>query len=383
MSNKDIENGYKKIEEDIENLLTFKEVENGLLKTKCLKNKDHIAYYDKKTNKIFCPYCKYETNLVDLSAKITGVSEVEMLYSILIKKLNQKNSDIVDLVKEVQKINKNKELYYEINEKALVIFQEEFKNNMFAQKYVFEKRKMTKKIVNDFKIGFAPKTNPILKKLTKKYSLELLCEVGLLGFNKENNQYYDFFSNRIMFPVYNKNNRIIAFGGRTIGNSKTKYLNSPTTSVFKKSQELYALNTLDKNKKYPYILCLEGYMDVIALKQEGIENVVANLGTAFTEEHLRVLSKYTDKIILMLDGDEAGVSAMKRSICKVGNVNTLVLPENLDPDEYIKKYSKEQLLDYINNNNKNWNESMCKVLVSETKVNDSNLFEKLIYLKEF
>lgn len=383
MNKKGIENDYKKIENNISILLSLKEVEDGILRTNCIKNKNHIAYYDKKTNKIFCPFCRYEMSLVDLSAEIIGVSEVEMLYSILVRKLNQKTNDIVDLVEEIKELNKNKEIYYEANEKALKIFQQELRKNSYAQKYVFEKRKMSKEIVNKFKIGFAPKGNPILKNLTKEYTPEQLKDIGLLGFDDDNKNYYDMFSNRIMFPVYNKNNRIIAFGGRTIGNSKSKYLNTATTLVFKKSHELYALNTLDKTKKYPYILCLEGYMDVVALHQEGITNVVANLGTAFTENHLRVLSKYTDKVILMLDGDDAGVTAMKRSICKVGNVNTLILPENLDPDEYIKKYSKDKLLNYIENNSKSWEESMCNVLITELGNTDCNLFEKLIALKEF
>lgn len=383
MNNKGIENEYEIVEKDIKKLLKFTKTKNGLLRTHCLKDKSHIAYYDKKTNKIFCPFCNYEKSLVELSAEISGVSELEMLYSILINRLNKENENMVDLVEEIKNIRKNKELYYQINNEALSIFIRELKNNPFAQKYVFEQRGMTIDIVNIFNIGYAPKTNPILKELTKKYSKELLHEAGLLGYNKDSNQYYDFYSNRIMFPVFNRNNKVIAFGGRTIGNSKPKYLNSPTTTIFKKSHELYALNTLDKTKKYPYILCLEGYMDVISLKQEGIENVVANLGTAFTQQHLRILSKYTDKIILMLDGDDAGVSAMKRSICKVGNVNTLILPENLDPDEFIKKYSKEKLLEYIDKNNKSWEESMCKVLVNENKEKECNLFEKLISLKEF
>lgn len=380
---KGIKDGYEKIENNINVLLNLKKVEDGILRTNCIKNKKHIAYYDRKTDKIFCPFCRYEMNLVDLSAEIIGISEIEMLYSILIKKLNQKTNDIVDIVEEIKKLNRNKEVYYEANEKALKIFQKEFIKNSYAQKYVYEKRKMSKEIVNKFKIGFAPKGNPILKNLTKEYTLEQLKDIGLLGFDKENNQYYDMFSNRIMFPVYNKNNRIIAFGGRTIGNSKSKYLNTATTLVFKKSNELYALNTLDKTKKYPYILCLEGYMDVVALHQEGITNVVANLGTAFTENHLRSLSKYTDRVILMLDGDEAGTNAMKRSICKVGNVNTLTLPDNLDPDEYIKKYSKNQLLEYVDKNTRTWEESMCMLLLNETKDDNYNLFEKLISLKEF
>lgn len=383
MENKGIKEQYDKIDKNIKTLISIKEVESGVFRTRCMKNSSHIAYYDNKNHKIFCPYCRYEMSLVELSSSILGVNDIEMLLSILLKKLNQKKNEVIDLIQEIKELNKKKEIYYEANEKALNIFKAELQKNKFAQDYIFKKRKMTKQIVDKFQIGFAPKNNLILKNLSKEYSSKELYEIGLLGYNDENKQYYDIFTNRIMFPVFNKANKIIAFGGRTLGNAKNKYLNTPTTLVFKKSYELYALNTLKKDKKYPYILCSEGYMDVIALHQEGICNVVANLGTAFTEHHLKILSKYTDKIILMLDGDDAGINAMKRSICKVGKICTLTLPDNLDPDEYIKKYSKIELLNYIEKNHKTWEESMCDVLLKETIDTNINVFEKLILLKDF
>lgn len=379
-----LKNYLDEIDSNIETLLNIKKVEKGIYKTTCLKNKNHTAYYNPATKKISCHTCRYEMELVPLSASIVGVSEEEMLLSILINKLKKNRNELIDLMKIVKEQKSKKEIYYQANREALELYKEEFKKNQFALKYVFETRKMSKEVVNKFQIGFAPKGNIILKKLAPKYGKEKLYEIGLLAYNPKNNQYFDRFNNRIMFPVFDVNNRVIAFGGRTMGNSSPKYLNTATTEVFQKSYELYGLNYLEKGKKYPYIICSEGYMDVIALHQEGICNVVANLGTAFTENHLNILSKYTNNIILMLDGDDAGINGMKRVLCKVGAVNTLILPDNLDPDEYIKKFSRESLLEYIENNKKSWEQSMCDILIREKEKEPSiNIFESLIKLKEF
>lgn len=374
-------NKYTKIINDnIPKLLKLSLIEDNLYELPCLKDKNHSCLYDKISNTIYCPICGYKTNLIDFTKESMNLTLEETLYCILVRKLKYNPKTIEDLNKLIQKIKTKKELFYQINQKALEIFKKCFLENTKAQNYVFKERKLSQETIDEFEIGYAPYGNTILKNLSKIYSLEDLYEVGIISKNKETNEYYDTFNNRLMFPIYDINNNLVAFGGRTLGSSSSKYINTKTTLIFSKSNTLYALNKLNKKINYDQIMICEGYMDVVTMYQNGIYNVVGDLGVAITKEHLNLLKKYTKKPIAMLDGDSAGTNAMKRVTEKVGVVETVTLPDNLDPDEFLKIHSANELIDYIYSNSISWNELMLNDLLKDS---NKNIFWSFLEKKSF
>lgn len=182
----------------------------------------------------------------------------------------------------------------------------------------------------------------------KGYQDAVLKETGLFTFDEKKGP-YDKFWNRVMFPILDRNNRVIAFGGRVMGDAKPKYLNSPETLVFDKSRNLYGLNFVH-GRQAAMIIC-EGYMDVIALHQAGFANAVASLGTAFTSQHCSLLKRYTDLVYLCYDSDGAGVKAAMRAIPMMKEaglqVKVIDLRPYKDPDEFIRGLSPEAFQDRI------------------------------------
>lgn len=183
------------------------------------------------------------------------------------------------------------------------------------------------------------------------YSDFELAEASLISSN--NNKFYDKFRNRVMFPIFDTRGNVVAFGGRTLGDDKAKYLNSSDTPVFKKGDMLYALNIAKNSKADHFILC-EGYMDVIALHQAGFDSAVASLGTALTAQHAGLLARLGKKeIVLSYDSDAAGQNASARAInlfARAGlNARILKITGAKDPDEFIKKYGGEKFQIIIGN----------------------------------
>ncbi|ERI49953.1 hypothetical protein N878_27110, partial [Pseudomonas sp. EGD-AK9] len=178
-------------------------------------------------------------------------------------------------------------------------------------------RGLTGEIARDFGLGFAP---PGWDNLLKQLGGDVLqqkamIDAGLLIENAENGRRYDRFRDRIMFPIRDSRGRVIAFGGRVLGDDKPKYLNSPETPVFHKGQELYGLFEARKhNRDLDEIMVVEGYMDVIALAQQGLRNAVATLGTATSEEHLKRLFRIVPSVLFCFDGDAAGRNAAWRAL---------------------------------------------------------------------
>lgn len=214
-----------------------------------------------------------------------------------------------------------------------------------ALAYFTEERGLSIATVKHFGLGYAPDSFDAFSKymLAKGYTFEELV-AGFLCGKSDKGRYYDAFRNRVMFPIIDVSGNVIAFGGRVMDDSKPKYKNSSDTPVFKKSRNLFALNFARHSCSESLVLC-EGYMDVIALHAAGFENAVATLGTAITSEQARLISRYTKKVIISYDADEAGQKAAQRAIkllSEVGvDVTILKVPGAKDPDEYIKKYGAE------------------------------------------
>ena len=215
-----------------------------------------------------------------------------------------------------------------------------------ALSYFTDVRGLSVATIKHFGLGFAPNSFDTFSKymLAKGYTFEEL-EAGFLCGRSEKGRYYDAFRNRIMFPIIDVSGNVIAFGGRVMDDSKPKYKNSTDTPVFKKSRNLFALNFARHHCQETIILC-EGYMDVIALHSAGFENAVATLGTAITSEQARLMSRYTKKVIISYDSDEAGQKAAMRAVKLLGDVGLdvtiLKIPGAKDPDEYIKRFGADK-----------------------------------------
>lgn len=212
-------------------------------------------------------------------------------------------------------------------------------------------RGLTPETIRHFGLGFSDRTSGELYRYIKSkgYSDQVLKETGLFTYDEKRGT-YDKFWNRVMFPILDRNNRVIAFGGRVMGDAKPKYLNSPETLVFDKSRNLYGLNFIHGKQEDGILIC-EGYMDVIALHQAGFTNAVASLGTAFTSQHCSLLKRYTDMVYLCYDSDGAGVKAAMRAIpmLREAQIRVKVIDMNpyKDPDEFIKGLSKEAFTERI------------------------------------
>ncbi len=214
-------------------------------------------------------------------------------------------------------------------------------------------RQLSNETIVKFGLGYSDKySNNLYQYLKKKgYNDNELKETGLFTFD-EKRGVTDKFWNRVMFPIMDANNRVIAFGGRVMGDAKPKYLNSPETRVFDKSRNLYGLNVARASRK-DYLLICEGYMDVISLHQAGFNNAVAALGTAFTSRHAALIKRYVKEVVLTFDSDEAGIKAALRAIPYLRDAGLAIKILNMrpykDPDEFIKSMGREAYEDRIKN----------------------------------
>lgn len=233
-----------------------------------------------------------------------------------------------------------------LTREAALYYYQQLKHFPKVMDYVLQ-RGLSKEIMRNFGIGYAPPGwDNLLNHLgTAADQRQLLLGAGLI-IEKSQGNYYDRFRDRLMFPIRNGRGQIIGFGGRTLGDDTPKYLNSPETSLFHKGTELYGLyEARQANQHLDKIIIVEGYMDVISLAQFGITNAVATLGTATTAQHLQRLFRYTSDVVFCFDGDNAGQNAAIRAletalpIIRDGHsVSFIHLPDNQDPDSFIREF---------------------------------------------
>ena len=228
-----------------------------------------------------------------------------------------------------------------------------------AREYL-NNRGITDEIIDEFEIGLSSSSKDYLYLALSKNNHSLLDAINLgLIKEDENGDYYDTFRSRIMFPIKNRYGKVVGFSGRIYTESnQAKYINSIENDIFHKSEILYNYhNAMQPIRQNDSVYLFEGFMDVIAAKKAGIHNSVATMGTALTTEHVNMLLGLTKNIVLCFDGDNAGVKAMKRSCFMLSKYNNLpngvVLPDGLDPDEYLNKYGTEKLINYLETNKKN------------------------------
>ncbi len=240
---------------------------------------------------------------------------------------------------------------YELLEQAAQLYRKQLQEHKGRAADYLKGRGISGTVIEDYEIGYAPSGwKRMLNALGKSAEARTrLTEVGLIKPGGKEG-HYDFFRDRIMFPIRDPRGRVIGFGGRVLGDDTPKYLNSPETPLFHKGRELYGLYQVRRKKKQPETLyVVEGYMDVIALAQHGVDNAVATLGTAVTDKHLEKLYRVAARLIFCFDGDEAGKKAAWRALeitlpqLREGRQALFnFMPEGHDPDSFIRQYGAEQ-----------------------------------------
>lgn len=300
-----------------------------------------------------CMSCGEGGNPINFLRKIKNISFEEACFY-----LAERVGVHLERTKTVKNVDENLK-YYEINQAAQK-FYEHFMYNTQTGKEALEylyKRGLDLETIKMFGIGLAPKNHNTLTKLLsdKGYSLTDAADIGLVRSNKEG--YYDTFYHRIMFPIIDEAGHVLGFSGRIFVEDpdQPKYVNTEETVIYKKGEMLYNLNNAIPyiRKTHRVILC-EGQMDVIALSNAGIKEVVCSLGTALTAEQAMLLSKYTKNVLICYDGDSAGIKATGKAfnVLRAFNAHSITLPDKMDPDEFIKKHGSEKFLDYLQNNQK-------------------------------
>lgn len=286
-----------------------------------------------------------------------------------VKLLAEKANVTIEYENEPYDPDRNKiELYYEINNKAGRYYHDNLMNRdgAYAKEYL-NNRGLKEDTITKFGIGYSLREKDALfKTFESDYSTDDLINAGMV-LNLGSSEVRDRFRGRLMFPIFNESGKVIAFGGRRMydeNNDEAKYINSPETKIYNKSKTLYGLNFAKAAiKQKGFAILVEGYMDLISLYQNGIENVVASSGTSLTQLHAKILSRYSREIVVVYDADLAGQNASRRAIeLLIENdlsVSVLALPYGDDPDSFIKKNGLEgferqlnkrlSIIDYIAN----------------------------------
>ena len=244
---------------------------------------------------------------------------------------------------------------YELMQEIAKFYQQQLPLNIPAQSYL-QQRGLSPEIIERFQIGYVPNAmDTVYRQFGKsREEQQKLFDLGMLSRNDRGNV-YDKFRNRIMFPIRDRRGRTVAFGGRVLTDEKPKYLNSPETITYHKGSELYGLfEALQADDSPQKLLVVEGYMDVVALAQFGVNYAVASLGTSTTSEQIQLLFRSTEQVICCYDGDRAGRDAAWRALENAlpymedgRQLKFIFLPDDEDPDSFIRQYGKQGFEEYI------------------------------------
>lgn len=243
----------------------------------------------------------------------------------------------------------------------------------------FKERGILQKTIEDFQLGYAPDTWEALTEaaIKQKYNTEFLTELGLSSTSEKNNKLYDRFRGRVMFPITNHTGKVVGFGGRVMTSEKqmAKYINSSESIIYYKSQTLYGLSHAKQHIRNADLCILtEGYMDTIVLHQNGIQNVVASSGTALTNDQIRLIRRFTKNVLMIYDGDAAGIKASMRGIdlllLEGMNAQVLVLPNNHDPDSYIIEHGSAAFNKIVKEEAKSFLDFKIDILSEQLDVTD-------------
>lgn len=299
-----------------------------------------------------CFGCGEGGDVINFIMKIENMDFIEA-----VKLLAEKNG--IEFKTNLSEADKKKmesiKLIQEIHLKAARYYFTNLINSKNSGYDYIRRRGLSDKIIKKFGLGYSLNSwNSLMEYLLSiGYEKKDLVKSGLVTHKENDNKYYDRFRNRVMFPIFDYRGNVIGFGGRVLDNSLPKYLNSPDSLLFNKRLNLYGLNYAKKSITNDTLILVEGYMDLISLYEYGIENVVATLGTALTNEQGKLIKRYASTAIISYDSDDAGIQATLRAIQILRgqniNVRVLNLQDCKDPDDFIKKYKKEGFLKSIEN----------------------------------
>ena len=321
-----------------------------------------------------CFGCGAGGNVIHFISKIEGLDFKDTLELLA----NRANIELPTLENsEDDKTARLKSKVYEINKIAAEFYHENLykPTSKMAQEYI-KKRKLDNRTLKAFLIGYAGNFNELYLLLKQKGFTEEEMLASSLVKRTDNGGYMDSFRKRLMFPIQDVRERVIAFGGRVLDDSKPKYINSPENIVYSKGRNLFGLNVAKKHDT-KRIIIVEGYMDAISLYQRGITNVVASLGTAMTESQGRLLRRHSEQVILGYDADGAGQAAILRGMEILQNlgcdIRVLQIEGAKDPDEYVLKYGPERFQRCVDNSI-SLVEFKVKVLLKELNIENCLLY---------
>ena len=327
-----------------------------------------------------CFGCGVGGNVFHFLQKIENISFLEALESLA----NQAGINLPTLDNAVDdKLIRLKSKVYKINEIAANFYHERLykPESKQAQDYI-KKRRLDNKTLKNFLIGYSGNFNELYMELKRQGFTEEEILASCLVNKNENGKYIDRFRRRLMFPIQDTRNRIIAFGGRVLDDSKPKYINSPENIVYHKGRHLFGLN-IAKKEEIKKIIIVEGYMDAISLHQRGIHNAVASLGTALTEQQGRLLRKSSEQIIIGYDADGAGQAATLRGLEILQNlgcdIRILQIYGAKDPDEFVTKYGPKKKKKCVDNA---ISLVEYKIKMLKQKLNLENTNDKIKFLNE-
>ena len=326
------------------------------LKRKGVNYFGRCPFHDEKTPCLVChPPNKYITaSDVVMGECFYFLMDFKIHFYEAVKSLANKYNIVIETTQEYHN-NSEYSLLYEVHEKATVLYQKNLFSPPGEKAFQYLKgRNLKEETIKKFRIGFAIKSwNDLLNSLNHIGHNDSLMKSGL--FIRSEKGTFDRFRSRIMFPIFHQSGKVNAFGGRDFGNNDSaKYLNSPETALYQKSNTLYGLHaTKDVIRRSGYAVLVEGYMDFLQLYQAGIEPVVSVSGTSLTKNHANMLSKLVNKVILLYDGDSAGGNAAIRAgfiIYQVGMEAQIVRPpNNLDPDDWVLQNSFDDIKSAVDN----------------------------------
>lgn len=340
-----------------------------------------MSVIDRDNKKMFnCFSCGEKGNVISFYSKYYGVSYGQATIKLAIKLgIPVENNLLSD--------NDRNDSLYKAMEEACNFYQFYLLNSTESKEALeyLKNRGITEEIIKEFRIGLAPSSNDDLHVTLNNLKISELdqIELGLVNTNN-NGKVYDLFRKRIMFPIINQYNKIVGFSGRTFleeQKNESKYINSKETKIFHKGNILYNFHNAQKAARAEnFLYVFEGFMDVIAGYKAGIINSVAAMGTAFTEEHVKKILNTSKNVVLCFDGDEAGINALRKTVALFSRFNIIpdavILPNGMDPDEYLNKFGKDALLSYLKINHKNALEILYENSHSLIKENDLMSFER-------
>ncbi len=315
-------------------------------------NEKTPSFYVSPSKQLFkCFGCSKGGGVFDFVMEIEGCSFPESV-RIVADKCGVTIPAVEDDTREYEEREGQRAELIQLNQWATEFFEQNLTETPEGRRALdyLAQRGVTEETWKAFRLGYAPNSWDAMGSfLRSRGASRTQIERSGLVTLKEGGGFYDRFRSRLMFPICDTQGRIVAFGGRILGDGEPKYLNSPETSLYTKGQHLFGLSQArDDIRRRGFAILVEGYLDFLIPFQAGVKNLVASLGTALTENQARLLGRYARRIVVNFDPDSAGVAATKRSLelllAEAFKVNVLTLPDNLDPDEYIRAHGSEGYL---------------------------------------